>query len=240
MSTVGPAESATRDPRPRHLVVVNAGTSIPSSSRMIADRIARAALDRLREEGVDTVLDVIELGPLAGEVASAMVSGIPHGALVDAVELLGAADGVVVTTPVYKAGMSGLLKSFVDVLDNDLLIATPVALGASAGSARHALVADEQLRPLFAYMRALVTPTSVFAAPEDWADSGLASRIRRAGTELAALMGSGVRAAVRGDSWDRYQHTWGGTVTGDSTESIELDTDLMRLATGGSATRPTG
>jgi hypothetical protein len=55
-------------------------------------------------------------------------------------------------------------KSFVDVLDNDLLIAKPVALAATAGSSRHALVVDEQMRSLFAYMRALTLPTSVFAA----------------------------------------------------------------------------
>ena len=235
MSTVGPAESTTVDPRQRRLVVVNAGTSIPSSSRMIADRIARAALDRLREEGVDTVLDVIELGPLAGEVASAMVSGIPHGALVDAVELLGAADGVVVTTPVYKAGMSGLLKSFVDVLDNDLLIATPVALAASAGSARHALVADEQLRPLFAYMRALTLPTSVYAAPEDWGSSSLGERLDRAATELAVMVKAGVEQQIADSAWGSYQHQFGGNAARaeQTADDVDFSSRLMRLATGG-------
>ena len=54
------------------------------------------------------------------------------------------------------------------MLDDDLLIAKPVLLAATAGSSRHALVIDEQMRPLFAYMRALTLPTSVFAGPEDW------------------------------------------------------------------------
>jgi len=217
----------------RHLVVVNAGTSSPSSSRMIADRIATATVEQLRSSGTDAVVDVVDLGPLAGEIAHAIVSGDPHGDLVDAIRLLAAADGLVVSTPVYKAGMSGLLKSFVDVLDNDLLIATPVVLAATAGSARHALVPDDQMRPLFAYLRAIVAPTSVFAAPDDWADPALTARIRRSATELAALVSSGVRATITGASWDRYQHSWGGTVTGDSSGSIDLDTDLMRLATGG-------
>jgi len=225
--TTMPVSSGTR-----HLVVVNAGTSSPSSSRLIADRIAQATLEQLHATGVDAVLDVIELGPLAGEVAHAIVSGLPHGALVEAIGQLAAADGVVVSTPVYKAGMSGLLKAFVDVLDNDLLIAVPVALAATAGSARHALVADEQLRPLFAYLRALVVPTSVFAAPEDWADPALAVRVRRSATELAALIASGVRSTITGQSWDRYQHSWGGTMTGEASDAIDLDTDLMRLATG--------
>ena len=88
----------------------------------------------------------------------------------------------------YKAGISGLFKSFVDVLDNDLLIAKPVVLAATAGSSRHALVVDEQMRPLFAYMRALTLPTSVFAAPEDWGAAELGERVERAATELAVVV----------------------------------------------------
>src|SRR6266700_7804592 len=88
------------------------------------------------------------------------------------------ADAVIAAAPVYKAGISGLFKSFVDVLDNDLLIAKPVVLAAAAGSSRHALVVDEQMRSLFAYMRALTLPTSVFAAPEDWGAAELGERVR--------------------------------------------------------------
>ena len=79
-----------------------------------------------------------------------------------------------------------------DLLDNDLLIAKPVLLAATAGSSRHALVADEQMRPLFAYMRALTLPTSVFAAPEDWGTPELGDRIRRSATELEALVQAGI------------------------------------------------
>lgn len=56
------------------------------------------------------------------------------------------ADGLIVSTPVCKAGPSGLFSSFFQVLDNDLLIGTPVILAGTAGSARHALVVDDQLR----------------------------------------------------------------------------------------------
>ena len=52
-----------------------------------------------------------------------------------------------------------------------------VLLAATAGSSRHALVIDNQMRPMFAYIRALTLPTSVFAAPEDWAATELRDRI---------------------------------------------------------------
>jgi FMN reductase len=220
---------------PRRIVVVNAGTSDPSSSRMLADRIAQKTLDRLRSQDITATVAVIELGPLSGEIAHAIVSGFPAGALLDAIKLLGTADGVIVATPVYKAGMSGLFKSFVDVLDNDLLIAKPLVLSATAGTARHALVIDDQLRSLFAFMRALTAPTSVFAAPEDWAAPSLTGRIDRAATELSAMIATGVSAAITGKAWGEYQHTFGSIAGGGSGSEISLDTDLMRLATGGSS-----
>lgn len=235
MSTSEQHASATD--APRRLVIVNAGTSTPSSSRMLADRIAGKTLDQLHAQNIPASVSVIELGPLAGEIAHAIVSGFPQDELLRAVQQLAAADGVIVATPVYKAGMSGLLKSFIDILDNDLLIAKPLVLSATAGTARHALVIDDQLRSLFAFMRSLTTPTSVFAAPEDWADSSLTGRIDRAATELSAMVSTGISAAITGKAWDKYQHSFGGYARPDAASGINIDTDLMRLATGGNSSR---
>lgn len=234
MSTDDPDDIPTGSPVERRLVVVNGGTSDPSSSRMLADRIAQKAIAHLATQGITATARAIDLGPLAGDIAHAIVSGTPEGRLADAVRILADADGVIATTPVYKGGVSGLFKSFIDILDNDLLIATPVALAASAGSERHALVIDDQLRPLFAFLRTLTVPTSVFAAPQDWADPALGKRIERAAIELAALVGSGVATTITRDGWDRYQHTWGGSARdGEDAFAVDFDTDLMRLATGG-------
>ncbi|MFC1421158.1 CE1759 family FMN reductase [Streptacidiphilus cavernicola] len=229
----------------RSIVVVSAGMGDPSSSKLLADRLAQKTLDLLRERGVEAQVSTIELRDLMQEIGTATVSGLIGQRLRPAVERLAAANGVIAATPVYKAGVSGLFKSFVDLLDNDLLIAKPVAVTATAGSARHGLVPDEQMRPLFAFMRALVIPTSLFAAPEDWADRTLGTRIERAATELAALIRSDVAATIADSSWARYQHEFGSTAQPAGAEAtaaaaadtefagIDLDSDLMRLATGG-------
>ena len=133
----------------------------------------------------------------------------------------------------YKAGPSGLFTSFFDVLDNDLLIGKPTVLAATAGTARHALVADDQMRPMFAYLRTMTAPTSLFAAPEDWSDPALNKRIDRAAVELVLLMESGFARKIKDESWQSYQHEYGSA--GGTEVAIDLDTDLMRLATGGSA-----
>jgi FMN reductase len=219
---------------PLRLVIVSAGTSDPSSSRLLADRVADRAATIEAARGGTVTASVIELRELANEIAAALVSQFTGPALRNAIATLSDADGLIVSTPVYKAGPSGLLTSFLQLLDNDLLIARPVVLAATAGTARHALVVDDQLRATFAYLRAMTVPTSLFAAPDDWSDPALANRIDRAALELVLLIESGFASQVRDESWDRYQHEF-GSAGGTEELDIDLDSDLMRLATGGSA-----
>jgi FMN reductase len=218
------------------LVVVSAGASDPSSTAMLGDRLAARTVAAGRERALEVVVSTIELRTLANEIAAALVTQNLGPGLTAAVEALAGADGIVAATPIYKAGVSGLFKGFFDVLDNDLLIAKPVAPIATAGTARHALVVDESMRPLFAYMRALTIPTSVFAATENWAEGGLDERLDRAALELTLLMASGFADEVRSASWGSYQHEYGSA--GGTELAIDLDSDLMRLATGGAPSAP--
>ena len=216
-----------------NLVVVSAGTSDPSSTRLLADRTAQRVAALAQERGASISTRVIDLRELATDITTALTSQLVTPKLQQAIDALRAADGVIAAAPVYKAGPSGLFTSFFHVLDNDLLIGKPVIIAATAGTARHALVADDQMRPMFAYLRTLPVPTSLFAAPEDWADDALATRIDRAAFELVLLMESGFARQVRDESWRSYQHEFGSA--GGTELTIDTDSDLMRLATGGSA-----
>ena len=167
------------------IVVVSAGLSVPSSTRLLADRLADATVAALGEAEVTTV----ELRPLAHALADHLLTGFPSGALAEAIEAVRAADGLVMVTPVFSASYSGLFKTFVDVLEPGLLDGTPVLVAATAGTARHSLVLEHALRPLFAYQHAVVVPTGVFAATDDFGEAGLDARIERAAGELAALVG---------------------------------------------------
>ncbi|MGW1885987.1 CE1759 family FMN reductase [Streptomyces sp. NPDC001970] len=231
-------DTAPPTARPLTLVVVNAGLSDPSSSRLLADRIAHKTVAALREQGRTATTRLVELGPLAVDIARAVVSGNPGDRLQAAIHELATADGLITSTPVYTAGVSGLFKSFFDVLDSDLIVAKPVLPAATAGSPRHALVVEDQVRPMFAYLRALTVPTSVFAAPEDWSATALGERIDRATTELAALMASGVGDTIADRAWSGYQHRFGGNATRaeQSVDDVDFTTPLMRLAAGGTPT----
>ncbi|WP_324786440.1 FMN reductase [Streptomyces sp. H51] len=164
------------------LVVVSAGLSVPSSTRLLADRLA-AAVGRQAPADVR----VVELRELAVEIAHHLTNGFPGRNLAAALEAVTDADALIAVTPVFSASYSGLFKSFFDVLDRDALTGTPVLIAATGGSARHSLVLEHALRPLFAHLRALIVPTGVYAASEDWGAEGLDGRIERAAGELAAL-----------------------------------------------------
>ncbi|GAA3172032.1 FMN reductase [Nonomuraea roseoviolacea] len=178
------------------LVAVSAGLSEPSSTRLLADRLLEAARRHLEtDDGREPVeVRVVELRDLAVDVANAFVTGFPGARLRAAIEAVTQADGLVAVTPVFTASYSGLFKSFFDVVEPDALAGKPVLIAATGGTARHSLALEHAMRPLFAYLRAVVVPTAVYAASEDWGGGGdaftdgLGERIGRAAGELAALV----------------------------------------------------
>jgi len=178
----------------RTLVVVTAGLSQPSATRLLADRLAAASTDALQARGHEVDVHVLELRELAHDLVDNLLTGFPSPALRAALDAAASADGLIAVTPIFSASYSGLFKMFFDVLDADALAGTPVLMGATAGTARHSLALEHALRPMFAYLRAVAVPTAVLAAAEDWgtrdgtATRGLAERIERAAGELAALV----------------------------------------------------
>ncbi|MEV4359740.1 FMN reductase [Nonomuraea sp. NPDC004186] len=171
------------------LAVVTAGLTQPSSSRLLADRLTEAVTRQAPAE-----VRVIELRDLAVDIANNFVTGFPNARLREAIEAVTEADGLIAVTPIFSGSYSGLFKSFFDVIDDGALAGKPALIAATGGTARHSLALEHALRPLFAYLRAVVIPTAVYAASEDWggaADAftdGLGPRIARAAEELADLL----------------------------------------------------
>jgi FMN reductase len=178
----------------RRLVVVTAGLSQPSATRLLADRLASATERSLREREDEPATRVVELRDHAQDLTNNLLAGFPSPALGDVIDAVIHADGVIVVSPIFNASYSGLFKTFFDVLEQDNLDGMPVLIAATGGTARHSLALEHALRPLFAYLGAAVVPTAVYAATEDWgkaerpADAGLTDRIERAASELARAM----------------------------------------------------
>lgn len=175
----------------RRIAVVSAGLGRPSSTRLLADRLAQATDRALRLYDEPVQVEVIELRDLAHDITNNLLTGFPGGDLAEAVRTVAEADALIAVTPVFSASYSGLFKSFFDVLEDGALAGKPVLIAATAGTARHSLVLEFAMRPLFAYLRAAVVPTGVFGASEDFGSNvsgSLADRADQAGRELADLV----------------------------------------------------
>ncbi len=174
------------------IVVISAGLGVPSSTRLLADRLAAATAASVDDLEVVTV----ELREVAHELTDNLLTGFPGQALASAIDAVRRADGLIVVTPVFSASYSGLFKTFFDVLEEGTLDGKPVLVAATAGTARHSLVLEHALRPLFSYLHAVVVPTGVFAATEDFGNRGLDARIARAAGELSALIRASTSAVA--------------------------------------------
>jgi FMN reductase len=174
----------------RTLAVVSAGLRQPSSTRLLADKLAAATAGHL-PAGTEVI--IIELRGLAHDIINALLTGFPAPALREAIGQVVRADALIAVTPLFSGSYNGLFKSFFDVLDPGALAGKPVLIAATGGTARHSLALEHAIRPLFSYLRAVTIPTAVFAATGDWGTAGgsadgLTARIDRAGAELAALV----------------------------------------------------
>jgi len=175
------------------VAMVSAGLSQPSSTRLLADQLADAVRRAAGIDGDRVEVVNLELRELAHDITNNLLTGFPNVPLHSAIDALTSADAVIAVTPVFSASYSGLFKSFFDVIEPAALTGTPVLMAATGGSARHSLVLDYALRPLFSHLKATIVPTGVFAATADFGSDGagrsLADRVNRAGRELVALIG---------------------------------------------------
>ncbi|MEO7006092.1 MAG: FMN reductase [Terrimesophilobacter sp.] len=176
----------------RHVAVISGGLSQPSSTRMLADRLAAASAERLKQKGVDAEVAVFELRDIARDITNNLLTGFPSPKLAEVIDRVTGADGLIAVTPIFTTSYSGLFKSFFDVLDNTSLTDMPVLIGATGGTPRHSLALEYSLRPMFTYLHSIVVPTSVFAATADWGSGPeelktLSDRILRGAEQFAAL-----------------------------------------------------
>ncbi|NGM32573.1 FMN reductase [Methylobacterium sp. DB0501] len=175
------------------LVGFSANIQRPSKTRTLVEAVAAEAAVRLPVEV--RIFDLVDAGPGLGALSRDQLS-LPARRIVEAVE---EADALVVGTPVYKGAYTGLFKHLFDLVSPEALAGKPVALTATGGGPRHALVVEHSLRPLFGFFTALTVPTAVYASDPDFRDGGLDSaairqRVTEAGSQLASL--AGARAAA--------------------------------------------
>ncbi|HQD20652.1 MAG TPA: NAD(P)H-dependent oxidoreductase [Arachnia sp.] len=160
------------------IVVISGGLGSPSSTRVLGDDIVTRLREALALEGEELDAHVVE------DVASA--------------------DALVVVSPTFSASISGLVKSFFDILEPDTVRGKPVLMAATGGTERHSLMLEFAMRPLLSYLGAVPVRTAVFAATADFGGlgaAGLDRRVKVAAGELAAVLASTPRRASEADDF---------------------------------------
>jgi FMN reductase len=172
------------------VVGVSGSPTRPSRTTALVEEVTRAFAQALG--GTPTI---VELAPLLGELgAGPFRSDIGPNAR-KALELVEAADLIVVGSPAYRATYTGLFKLFFDHVGQYALADKPVILTATGGSDRHALLVEHQMRPLFGFFQALTLPLGIFGNEGDFTDyrvssAGLHDRLATAAQRTLPVIAS--------------------------------------------------
>jgi FMN reductase len=113
----------------RTIAVVSAGLSDPSSTSLLADRLAQAVTAALKERGEQVVVEVIELRQLAHDLTNNLLTFFASERLQAAKDTVAGADGIIAVTPIFSASYNGLFKTFFDLLEPGSLEDAPVLIG---------------------------------------------------------------------------------------------------------------
>jgi FMN reductase len=117
------------------------------------------------------------------------------------------ADAIVIGTPVFQASIPATLKNLFDLLPVNALRDKIVSMVITAGSSKHFLIAEQQLKPILSYMKAQIVQTYVFIEEKDFhrkeiVNDDISFRIARLVEDTVVLTES--YAKIRTDKENEY------------------------------------
>ncbi|GGC97540.1 NADPH-dependent FMN reductase [Undibacterium terreum] len=188
-----------------NILLLSGSPSNPSRSTRLLHHVG----DRLNELGYRTAR--VQARDLPAQAL--LHADFNNDELRAAKALVAQADAVVVSTPVYKAAYSGVLKTFLDILPQDGLSGKLVLPLATGGSQSHMLALDYALRPVLASLAAKHILPSIYAtdAQIEWSeeyglniDTTIAQRITEG---ISHLTHSLIALRNQGNNFDAVQFT---------------------------------
>ena len=78
------------------------------------------------------------------------------------------ADAIIIGTPVFQASIPGTLKNVFDLLPEKAFLNKIISIIVTAGSPKHYLIAEQQLKPILSYMKANISQSFVFLEEKDF------------------------------------------------------------------------
>ncbi|WP_066062084.1 NADPH-dependent FMN reductase [Neobacillus soli] len=78
------------------------------------------------------------------------------------------ADAIIIGTPIFQASIPATLKNIFDLLPVNAFRDKVVSMLVTAGTPKHYLIVEQQLKPILAYMKAQIVQTYVFIEEKDF------------------------------------------------------------------------
>lgn len=145
-------------------IVIISGSNVGNKTRTAMEYIEKAVIDKYPDKEV-TALDLADYDLQFSD-------GRPYheydGDTKYVTETIMDADAIIIGSPIFQASIPATLKNIFDLLPVNAFMDKVVSMFVTAGSAKHYLVIEQQLKPILSYMKAHIVPTYVFMEEEDF------------------------------------------------------------------------
>ncbi|MTD31281.1 NADPH-dependent FMN reductase [Planomicrobium sp. YIM 101495] len=145
-------------------VIGLSGSRVGSKTRVAMD----AAISLFAEKYPDVETELIDLAEYNVEFSDGRNYLDYTGDTGYVTQAIMEADALVIGTPIFQASIPATLKNIFDLLPVDALRDKVVSIIVTAGSAKHYLIPEVQLKPILAYMKAQIVQTYVFIEEQDF------------------------------------------------------------------------
>ncbi|WP_278925979.1 NADPH-dependent FMN reductase [Staphylococcus auricularis] len=152
-------------------IVLLSGSPVGSKTRIAMDAL-KESINKEDDSHEVALLDLRELDLVFSDGRSYMDQ---EGDTLQLTQALMNADVIFIGFPVFQASIPGALKNVFDLLPVNALRDKIVGIVATAGSPKHYLIPEFQLKPILGYMKAQIMQTYVFIEEQDFAGKEIAN-----------------------------------------------------------------
>lgn len=145
-------------------IVGIAGSVVGSKTRVAVQQI----LNHIKNEHQEIETELVDLGDYELVFSDGRDYRDYSGDTKMALGKVMSADAYIIGTPIFQASIPGTLKNLFDLLPNEAFRDKVVGIVATAGSSKHYLVPEHQLKPVLSYMKAVIIPKYVFVEEKQY------------------------------------------------------------------------
>ena len=145
-------------------IALLAGSRVGSKTRTAMDYTKKIANEKYPEAEI-TLLDLAEFEMVFSDGRDYREY---DGDTKYVTETIMAADAIIIGTPTFQASIPATLKNIFDLLPVNAFRDKVVSMLVTAGTAKHYLMVEQQLKPILAYMKAEIVQTYVFIEEKDF------------------------------------------------------------------------